>query len=959
MTARASKFSGNRNALSPGTELRDYVLVSAREKGLEHDELGSGAFGIVYLARHRERGEWLYAIKEFFPAESAVRDPSDSASVWPSTAEAEEALADGLARFRREAEQLRRFRHERHVVSCVNYFEANRTAYMVMDYDDGIPLSKFLHRRESLGRPFTEADLLAVAEPLLEGLAAVHRAEVLHRDIKPGNVFVRRQDDQAGRPAEPVLMDFGAAKQQYMSRHSRSNAPYTPGYAAPEQQTVLGRLSPATDLYAVGALLWRMVAGGAPGHPGLMVPDEREDAPDGSTVWSPEPRDALGRSHALHRGADPMPSAEELGSGRFSGHVLRAIDRCLSIDEKARPQDCAELLGLLRGQAEDEAESRDGRKAAAGAQHVESSDGSGPVWRRRSFLVGGLAGVVVAAVVGVWWLVGDDSGVADVPTAVTQLGIEDVDAPVPVTGGSAILVVETDPPGARVSIGGEMLGETPLELSDVRAGTHDVTLDHPDYQRVEVAGQTFTDGVVLSIERTLAPATGRLTVMTQPREAWIERDGERLAEGTPVTLDGLPAGMVELTLGADAYRPMTVNAHVPRDGVGRLEQNLEPIPYGTLTLEVEPPDATIVLDGIEAGYEPGMALLEGEYRVTVSHAGYRSATRSLTVTGDTWERVELIELQPFTVFTIPSGAKIDLVNSDQIYDPGIQLPPGEYTVRVSALGYETWEEVIAHGTEPTLLPVRLELRIGERFAGALTSGGEGPEMVVIPAGSFRMGCVSGQDCQDDELPVHEVTIPEAFAVSVYEVSFAEWDACVLGGGCGGMSPEDEGWGRGARPVINVSWDDAQAYVSWLSSQTGEQFRLLSEAEWEYVARAGAEAAYSWGDAIGTNRANCDGCGGQRDNRQTAPVGSFAANAFGVHDMHGNVWEWVEDCWNASYSGAPSDGSAWLSGHCERRLLRGGSWVSSPRSLRSTLRSRDAPSNRNANVGFRVAQTLTP
>ncbi len=238
----------------------------------------------------------------------------------------------------------------------------------------------------------------------------------------------------------------------------------------------------------------------------------------------------------------------------------------------------------------------------------------------------------------------------------------------------------------------------------------------------------------------------------------------------------------------------------------------------------------------------------------------------------------------------------------------------------------------------------------------------GPEMVVIPAGSFRMGCVSGQDCRDAELPVHEVTIPEAFAVSRYEVTFAEWDACVVGGGCGGYSPDDRGWGRGTRPVINVSWDDAQAYVSWLSTQTGEPYRLLSEAEWEYVARAGSETAYSWGDAIGTNRANCgdygppDTCADQWE--YTAPVGSFAANAFGVHDMHGNVGEWVEDCWHRSYAGAPTDGSAWLSRDC-LRVLRGGSWFNHPRSLRSADRNRITSGNRDISLGFRVARTLTP
>ncbi len=150
------------------------------------------------------------------------------------------------------------------------------------------------------------------------------------------------------------------------------------------------------------------------------------------------------------------------------------------------------------------------------------------------------------------------------------------------------------------------------------------------------------------------------------------------------------------------------------------------------------------------------------------------------------------------------------------------------------------------------------LRVGQTFRDALQSGGEGREMVVVPAGAFRMGCVSGQDCQEDEHPVHRVTIGAPFAVGVYAVTFAEWDACARAGGCGGYRPDDRGWGRGRRPVINVSWEDAQAYVGWLSRESGVAYRLLSEAEWEYVARAGSETVYNWENDIGLARANCCG-----------------------------------------------------------------------------------------------------
>ena len=234
-------------------------------------------------------------------------------------------------------------------------------------------------------------------------------------------------------------------------------------------------------------------------------------------------------------------------------------------------------------------------------------------------------------------------------------------------------------------------------------------------------------------------------------------------------------------------------------------------------------------------------------------------------------------------------------------------------------------------------------------------------MVVIPAGSFRMGCLSNDDdCDDNEKPVHDVTIPAAFALSVYEVTFAHFDRFTSQNKLDDV--DDHGRGRGSRPVTGVSWDYAKAYIAWLSSETGEEYRLPSEAEWEYAARAGTETKYSWGNEIGVNRANCfRSCGDQWEG--PAPVGSFGANAFGLYDMHGNAYEWVEDCSNRSYSGAPSDGSAWLgsSWTCLKRVLRGGGYTSRPRGLRAAHRFDSLGGGRSSYsvVGFRVARTLTP
>ena len=226
-----------------------------------------------------------------------------------------------------------------------------------------------------------------------------------------------------------------------------------------------------------------------------------------------------------------------------------------------------------------------------------------------------------------------------------------------------------------------------------------------------------------------------------------------------------------------------------------------------------------------------------------------------------------------------------------------------------------------------------------------------PEMVAIPAGTFRMGCVTRGNCDNDERPVHEVRVP-AFELSRYEVTFAQWDVCAEYGDCRWVG--DEGWGRGDRPVINVSWHDAQQFLSWLSAETGEPYRLPSESEWEYAARAGTETQYPWGNDLGRDRANCGFCGWRG---MTTPVGTFPANAFDLHDMHGNVSEWVEDCWTGSYRGAPTDGTARRSGDCDRRVVRGGSWNNSG-GLRAAARTRLTIGSRDNDLGFRVVRTLT-
>nr|VFK12724.1 MAG: Formylglycine-generating enzyme, required for sulfatase activity, contains SUMF1/FGE domain [Candidatus Kentron sp. LFY] len=252
-----------------------------------------------------------------------------------------------------------------------------------------------------------------------------------------------------------------------------------------------------------------------------------------------------------------------------------------------------------------------------------------------------------------------------------------------------------------------------------------------------------------------------------------------------------------------------------------------------------------------------------------------------------------------------------------------------------------------------------------RFRDTLKGGSQGPEMIALPAGEFLMGSPEDESMRDfDEGPRYRVRIGNPFALGVTEVTFADYDRFARA--TGRKLPDDEGWGRDRRPVIDVSWNNATAYAQWLSGETGEKYRLPTEAEWEYAARAGTETPFSTGECITTDQANYDGNYGYADcgartgvyRRKTVPVGSLPANPWGIHEMHGNVWEWTWDCWHGDYQGASVDGSAWGEegdGDCSRRVVRGGGCFDGPRFLRSADRDWDRLDGAYNFTGFRLAR----
>lgn len=297
-------------------------------------------------------------------------------------------------------------------------------------------------------------------------------------------------------------------------------------------------------------------------------------------------------------------------------------------------------------------------------------------------------------------------------------------------------------------------------------------------------------------------------------------------------------------------------------------------------------------------------------------------------------------------------ATTDAVNRPPTAGPGSSRPPSSHAPPVC----DGTQVALASGAIQCMKPGS-----GQSFRDCPSC----PEMIVAPAGSFMMGS-SADDPRGyaDERPQHRVTFTSPFAAGKAAVSFAEWDECVAEGGCNGYAPQDSGWGRGKRPVIFVSFGDAEAYVAWLSKRADRRYRLLTEAEREYITRAGTSTNFWWGNDITTDRANYNGHfalpGGSKGvaRAMTVPVDSFKPNPWGFMQVHGNIWEWTEDCWQSGYQGAPADGSARvIASECKERSIRGGSWDLAPAVARSAFRGKLNPMLRTFSLGFRVARVV--
>ena len=871
------------NALPPGTRFEEYRLDAV---------LGSGGFGITYRAYDANLDKFV-AIKEYLPSEFATR--AERYTVVPQSSTDAQDYHWGLNRFLDEARTLARFDHP-HLNKVYRFFESNGTAYMVLEYIQGETLADRLTRERQL----PEESLQRLLEEVLSGLAVMHDAGYVHRDIKPGNLMLREEDGSV------VVLDFGAARQAVGQRSKAITSILTPGYAPVEQYDCkVDRVGAWTDIYALGMVAYRCISG----------------------ITDSELPDAVSRMLAHTRGEAVLLSATEAGKGKFNTKFLEAIEWAMEVDEGDRPQSVDAWQGALAGQGRRQGSAKSVRKPVTQPTRGTTTGSGGPSWSGVALTV-----VIVALLgVGSWW------GIQEFPELFGQ-GSED-------TQRLAQQAVTTGVPG-----------ETLQETGSGETGEAVARTEQTPSRNIAEAEQPTPE------EPALTPEEAEVARLLAAAEADLK--ARRLTS---------PAG----NNAWDNYMRVLELVPAYHDAVRGMERVIDSYMelFGTAVEQEDFEKAADYLAKIGELHPDSPVLEEGEQRL-------KDARQARVDRLAEQERQRQAELERQRAETIQAHwSAFDTALAAEDLDEATSILP-----QIRDLNSE--EPGLSAG-EQRLEVVRAELERKRLEALKLELAGE---MVSIPGGTFRMGDLSG-DGDDDEKPVHSVTVP-AFSMGKYEVTVGQFQRFVEATeyhtdaernadgneGCYAYTA-GEGWswtwGRSWRrpgysvgdgqSVACVSWNDAQAFIAWLTQQTGESYRLPTEGEWEYAARAGSTTKYHFGDSelqlchfanhgdtstdfSDRNKSCSDGVG-----YRTTMVGRYQPNSFGLYDMHGNLWELVQDCYNESYAEAPINGSAWTSGDCDLRVIRGGSWGSSPGALRSANRGRSRLTDRNTTRGFRLAQ----
>ena len=857
--------------------------------------VGGGGFGLVYRAKRLKLDD-IVAIKELFPRDIVVRQ---NKAVHPIS-EAEVAIYQKVLRsFLKEGQRLAyltRLGNCPSIVRCWDYFEENGTGYLVMEYVEGKSLRELVRTYRKAGKSFSEDALISLLKKLLAGLKEVHKAGIQHMDIKPENIYLR-QTAASEELSNPVLLDFGAARSQTGHSTGSSLLVGTVPYAPLEQMYEGGVIGPWTDIYALGITLYELVFEEA------NIPKSTERLVE-----------------FYDKEIDPLKAAKLKGKSGYSENFLELIDKSIEIKAKDRPQSVKELeehLSLKSEQKLPISKPDIDKVSSTGSEEIEHHPKSGDK--------------------GKWIRILNLIRLIKHPP---KSGKEENQKQV----GDTFRDCAICPEMVVVPSGSFMMGSPADEPSryNNEGPQHRVTISKP-----------FAVG---KYEVTVGQFKKFAKETRHPNNEWRNPGFSQSANHPVVGVSWEDAKTYVCWLSTKTGQNYRLLSEAEWEYVARAgtttAYHFGPMILGNLANYDKKRDGTVVV-GSYPENAFGLHDVHGnvwEWVEDCWHNDYNGAPSD----GSAWtsdcddnRRVLRGGSCGSVPWNLRSAIRIECIARDRSLLSGFRIAR---TLTSKAGGAASKEIVSPHKSgEKEDAPKQ----VGDTFRDCPTC----PEMVVVPSGSFMMGSPADERGREsEEGPQHRVTISKPFAVSKYEVTVGQFEEFANETIHRSNEWRNPGFKQSANhPVVGVSWEDAQTYVYWLSMKTGQNYRLLSEAEWEYVARAGTTTAYHFGPMILGNQANYEE---KKDG--TVVVGSYPANAFGLHDVHGNVWEWVEDCWYNDYNGAPLDGSAWTS-DCDDnpRVLRGGCWVGIPMTLRSANRFKNFATSRNHFIGFRIARDLTP
>ena len=879
-------MSEETNALPTGYTLHRYQIEGV---------LGAGGFGITYKAIH-EALENEVAIKEYFPAEWAYRDHNgaivraNAQGQIPARSTEPPCYEWGLQRFLDEAKILVQINHPG-VVRVRDYFTANGTAYIVMEYEKGESLSVSLHRSGILQEP----ELYRILNDVIPALEAVHTQGYLHRDIKPSNLYVRASNRQI------ILIDFGAARQALGRRTRSVTSVVTPGYSPIEQYVTVGEdYGPWTDIYAIGAVLYRCITGTPPVEaPGRVL-------------------------------KDPVQPASEIGAGLYSLPLLRLVDRAIAVRPEERFQTVAAMRDALRESEPSilrptepsqlppldpgllEQVSRPSRSLfSIGIGPSELSEIRS---KATAHDLGGLSLVPSNPQPNPAARSGDPASLQDNPPVSTdgpsaQIQFEDADHALPLLENIWDRIAE-EPPPPTGQPGSPMTGSASPALPAAAAP--------PSAPSTPLSMPTSPSTSTL-LNRPPQSALEHL------RKAGSTRMGAEFSTPVTTTSTATAASLpVSMSLQPDfTSQPVIVKA--------------KPVNWSRVLLTV------FAVCGLA-----GISLLGYQYYQSMQEQSRREAAVQL----QRQQEAEALVAQE-TASQQREEATRHLAQARQAMQANNWALASSQLDRATALSPD----------HPDLPALRTELAQARRTLGATrTRNDNAVAMTVhwIEGGCFTLGSPPEERDRGRDEAARQVCV-KGFWMSDTEVSnsqFRRFKPAHNSGAFQGRSLNDDG-----QPAVNVNWDEARSFAEWLSweSGIGKRFRLPTEAEWEYAARAGSKTRYFWGDTLDPRYANFSdrndptgsSIGSLNDGQAvTAPVGSYQPNAFGLRDMAGNVWEWTCSDYTANYGGEEQRCSTTRPNQ-GLRTVRGGSWNSGAADLRPARRLGRKPDFRDGMTGLRV------